>query len=50
MKHVGFPLDEYHFLFQILPMKAYHGVEHTTSTVIARGFSQILWAAFIMNC
>ena len=31
------PFDEYHFLFQILPTKIYHGVEHTTSTVIALG-------------
>lgn len=36
-KHIGFPTDNYHFLFQILPLKAYHGVEHTTSTVIALG-------------
>jgi predicted metalloprotease with PDZ domain len=32
-----FPVDEYHFLFQILPYKAYHGVEHCKSTVIALG-------------
>ena len=32
-----FEPKEYHFLFQILPIKAYHGVEHTTSTVIALG-------------
>ncbi len=31
------PFEEYHFLFQILPTKIYHGVEHTTSTVIALG-------------
>lgn len=31
------PFKEYHFLFQILPQKIYHGVEHTTSTVIALG-------------
>ena len=29
--------DEYHFLFQILPHKFYHGVEHLKSTVIALG-------------
>lgn len=34
---LGFPNKDYHFLFQILPYKAYHGVEHTTSTVIALG-------------
>ena len=33
----GFPVKEYHFLFQIIPYKYYHGVEHTTSTVIALG-------------
>lgn len=32
-----FPVKEYHFLFQILPYKAYHGVEHCKSTVIALG-------------
>ncbi|MGV6862667.1 MAG: M61 family metallopeptidase [Putridiphycobacter sp.] len=32
-----FPVSEYHFLFQILPIKAYHGVEHQNSTVIALG-------------
>lgn len=33
----SFPAKEYHFLFQILPFKAYHGVEHSNSTVIALG-------------
>jgi len=32
-----FPGKVYHFLFQILPSKIYHGVEHKTSTVIALG-------------
>ena len=32
-----FPCTAYHFLFEILPTKIYHGVEHTTSTVIALG-------------
>ncbi|MCD6019773.1 MAG: hypothetical protein K0S53_2894 [Bacteroidetes bacterium] len=32
-----FPVKEYHFLFQILPFKFYHGVEHQASTVIAIG-------------
>lgn len=32
-----FPDKVYHFLFQILPYKIYHGVEHTNSTVIALG-------------
>mgnify|MGYP000861640879 CR=1 FL=1 len=31
------PFNEYHFLFQILPSKFYHGVEHTKNTVIAIG-------------
>ena len=31
------PSDEYHFLFQILPYRFHHGVEHATSTVIALG-------------
>lgn len=32
-----FPVNEYHFLFQVLPFKFYHGVEHQKSTVIALG-------------
>ena len=32
-----FPVTEYHYLFQILPFKMYHGVEHQKSTVIAIG-------------
>jgi len=32
-----FPVTTYHYLFQILPIQAYHGVEHQTSTVIALG-------------
>ena len=32
-----FPTEEYHYLFQILPHSAYHGVEHSASTVIALG-------------
>ncbi len=36
----GLTFDEYHFLFQILPIKAYHGVEHLQSTVIALGPGQ----------
>lgn len=32
-----FPYDEYHFLFQVLPTKFYHGVEHKKNTVIAIG-------------
>ena len=33
----SFPVDEYHYLFQVLPFKFYHGVEHQKSTVIALG-------------
>jgi predicted metalloprotease with PDZ domain len=36
-KFTDFPVQEYHFLFHILPYKAYHGVEHTRSTVITLG-------------
>lgn len=32
-----FPYNEYHFLFQVLPTKFYHGVEHKKNTVIAIG-------------
>lgn len=32
-----FPYPEYHFLFQILPVRFYHGVEHKKNTVIALG-------------
>ncbi|MDF1673503.1 MAG: PDZ domain-containing protein [Vicingaceae bacterium] len=33
----GFPVEEYHFLFQILTYRTYHGVEHYNSTVISLG-------------
>lgn len=33
----AFPVPEYHFLFQILPYRTYHGVEHSNSTVISLG-------------
>ena len=32
-----FPVREYHFLTLLLPHKAYHGVEHESSTVIIAG-------------
>jgi predicted metalloprotease with PDZ domain len=32
-----FPCDNYHYLFQVLPYKHYHGVEHSNSTVITLG-------------
>ncbi|MDX2362605.1 MAG: PDZ domain-containing protein [Crocinitomicaceae bacterium] len=36
-KFTEFPVKEYHFLNQILPIKSYHGVEHQKSTVISLG-------------
>lgn len=36
-KFSEFPVKEYHFLNQILPYRAYHGVEHQKSTVISLG-------------
>lgn len=38
----GLPTSDYHFLFQFLPYKAYHGVEHGASTVIILGPSNEL--------
>lgn len=32
-----FPVDRYHFLTLLLPHKAYHGVEHESSTVVIMG-------------
>ncbi len=32
-----FPVEEYHFLTQIVPFRAYHGVEHSRSTVLLLG-------------
>ena len=36
-KFLEFPVEEYHFLYQILPYKTYHGVEHEKCTVITIG-------------
>lgn len=36
-KFTEFPVAEYHYINHILPVKAYHGVEHKKSTVIALG-------------
>ncbi|TVP43063.1 MAG: M61 family peptidase [Mongoliibacter sp.] len=33
----GFPADDYHFIFLLLPYQHYHGVEHQFSTVITIG-------------
>ncbi len=35
-----FPCKDYHFLFQLLPYRAYHGVEHFNSTIIILGPSE----------
>jgi len=38
IKHFGgFPVDEYHYFFQITPFRSYHGVEHTKNTVLLLG-------------
>ena len=38
VKHFGaFPVDEYHYFFQITPFRSYHGVEHTKNTVLLLG-------------
>ena len=36
-KFKEFPVKEYHYLIQITPYKAYHGVEHHASTVLLLG-------------
>jgi predicted metalloprotease with PDZ domain len=37
-----FPEKEYHYLFQFLPYRHYHGVEHRNSTVITLGPSETI--------
>ena len=38
IKHFGgFPVDEYHYFFQITPYRSYHGVEHNNNTVLLLG-------------
>ncbi|HVD99721.1 MAG TPA: hypothetical protein VNB90_16040 [Cytophagaceae bacterium] len=37
-----FPEKEYHYLFQFLPYRHYHGVEHRNSTVITLGPSEAI--------
>ncbi|WP_186756145.1 M61 family metallopeptidase [Echinicola salinicaeni] len=37
-----FPATDYHFLYQLLPYKHYHGVEHQFSTVITFGPAESL--------
>ncbi len=45
-KFSEFPVKEYHFLFQIVPYRAYHGVEHQNSTVILLGPSYDIFNGF----
>ncbi len=45
----GFPCSEYHFMFQILPYRFYHGVEHFNSTVIVLGPSENMNEAATME-
>lgn len=45
-KFTEFPVKEYHFLNQIVPIKAYHGVEHQKSTVILLGPSYEVFGEF----
>ena len=47
-----FTVPEYHFLYQILPTRKYHGVEHLNSTVICLGpaeemIEDDLWEQFL---
>ncbi|MCG8323040.1 MAG: PDZ domain-containing protein [Cytophagales bacterium] len=37
-----FPCADYHFMYQMLPYKMYHGVEHYNSTVIALGPGELI--------
>jgi len=43
------PGNEYHFLFQILPVSFYHGVEHTYSTVCALGPGPVVFNTEFYN-
>tara|TARA_R110000737_G_scaffold350964_1_gene391643 strand:+ start:6275 stop:7987 length:1713 start_codon:yes stop_codon:yes gene_type:complete len=45
-KFLEFPVKDYHFLFQITPYKAYHGVEHCASTVILLGPSYAVFGDY----
>ncbi|MCC9136497.1 M61 family metallopeptidase [Pontibacter silvestris] len=38
----SFPVQDYHYLNQILPYRYYHGVEHSNSTVITLGPGELL--------
>ena len=42
----SFPVEEFHFMFQITPYKYYHGVEHQKSTVISLGPSYAVFEEY----
>jgi predicted metalloprotease with PDZ domain len=44
-----FPVDEYHFIYQLLPYPHYHGVEHQRGTVITFGPAESLTEQKHMN-
>jgi len=44
-----FPVDEYHFIYQLLPYPHYHGVEHQRGTVITFGPAESLVEREQMN-
>lgn len=41
-----FPEKDYHFLYQFLPFRQHHGVEHRNSTIITLGPSELLHTDF----
>jgi len=45
----NFPTDQYHVLCHVLPHHAYHGVEHTSSTVFTLGPSHELMEPSLYN-
>ncbi|REG82819.1 M61 family metallopeptidase [Algoriphagus antarcticus] len=44
-----FPVEEYHFIYQLLPFPHYHGVEHQRGTVITFGPAESLAERVHMN-
>ncbi|MEN7546331.1 M61 family peptidase [Rapidithrix thailandica] len=44
-----FPCKEYHYLYQILPYKHYHGVEHSDCTVITLGPDELFDSEVMYN-
>lgn len=50
IEHFGeFPVEEYHFIYQLLPYAHYHGVEHQRGTVITFGPAESLAERKHMN-